>query len=934
MPTRADVLDLAGNWAFALGDSPGFGQTLQLPGSLQAQGFGDEVSLDTPWTGRIIDRAWFTDDIYAPYRQPGRLKIPFWLQPEKHYIGAAWYRRDVEIPAAWAGRRVTLFLERAHIETRVWLDDREIGSCNSLSTPHVYELGVDLPPGLHRLTLRVDNRLQIDVGVNSHSVTDHSQTNWNGLIGRVELRAGAPVWIEDAQVHPRRDANSVHLEVRIGNATGRAGSGTLFANGTAATAMWDEQGGALALDIPFDFGGGAWSEFSTVLHSLDLRLGDDTRTVTFGARDARVEGTQLLMNGKPLFLRGTVECCVFPRTGYPPMALDEWRRILGIVKSHGLNHVRFHSWCPPEAAFAAADTLGVYLQVECASWANASTALGKGEPVDAWVHEETARILRAYGNHPSFLLMAYGNEPGRVPADFTDYLRRWVRDWKQRDPRRLYTSAAGWPAIAENDYHNIPEPRIQAWGEELRSRINAKPPATTADYRIFTDMARREELARHLQPLKGWNDEMLEAPRPIIAHETGQWCVYPDFSEIPKYDGVLKARNFEIFKETLAAHHLGDQAPAFLAASGFLQVLCYKEEIESALRTPGFGGFQLLQANDFPGQGTAPVGWLNAFWESKGYTTPESFRRFNNSTVPLARFDQRVFCRADTLRAELEVAHYGAAPLENARLYWLLKDESGGVHARGEFPVPQLPLGLSAIGPVEISLAALPAPCRYTLVAGLADTPFENDWDFWVYPSAALDVATPEPPILHDWAEVLRPEARGRRVLLNPPASCVAGGVALGFSSIFWNTAWTRKQAPHTLGILCDPSHPALAHFPTEFHSNWQWWELIHGGAAFVLDGLPPALRPVVQVIDDWFTNRRLGLVIEVRVNGCELILCGSDLGTDLPHRHAARQFRASLLTRLARADFRPAIELSEGEFRQLFIPRATGAFDGNAHPL
>ncbi|MFN3485506.1 MAG: glycoside hydrolase, partial [Planctomycetota bacterium] len=340
----------------------------------------------------------------------------------------------------------------------------------------------------------------------------------------------------------------------------------------------------------------------------------------------------------------------------------------------------------------AGDEMGFYYQVECAAW----TSVGDGKPVDAWLYAEGERILQAYGNHPSFVMMAYGNEPGG--KNQKAWLAAWVRHWRQKDPRRLYTSAAGWPEIPENQYHNIPGPRIQAWGAGLRSRINARPPETRTDYREWVE----------------------KRPVPIVSHEIGQWCVYPNFEEIRKYTGVLRPKNFEIFREFLEANHMGDQAKDFLAASGKLQVLCYKEDIESALRTPGFGGFHLLGLCDFPGQGTALVGVLDPFWEGKGYVTPEEYRRFCNSTVPLARMDKRYWTVSETFRADLEVAHFGPAPLEGAVTSWRVVGPDGQVAASGRLPALTIPLGNgTALGTVKIPLRQFTPARRYTLVTGL-----------------------------------------------------------------------------------------------------------------------------------------------------------------------------------------------------------------------
>ncbi len=940
---HAETLSLAGRWRFELDRANAgiqekwFSRALigevSLPGSLPAQGIGDDVSVDTKWTGDIVDRSWFTAPQYEKYRQPGNLKVPFWLQPDKYYAGAAWYQRDIEIPASWAGKRVVLTLERPHWETRVWVDGQYLGSNDSLSTPHVYDLGTGLAPGHRRLTIRVDNSLVVDVGVNSHSVSDHTQGNWNGIVGEVSLGATPPVWLEDVQLYPVSTNGRVRAVVSLGNRSGQEGEDKLTVlynhcaidrpNKQAAVAAglpqllaefpvrWSTTGTTAEVEFALPQAkNGLWDEFAPNLHPLVFQLSTgDSRSIAFGVRELATQGTQFVLNGRKMFFRGTLECCIFPKTGHPPTDVDSWKRIIRIAKAHGLNLIRFHSWCLPEAAFTAADELGFYYQVEIASWANQSTTLGDGKPVDDWLYREAARILKAYGNHPSFLLMPYGNEPkGR---NSNAYLAKWVEHWKETDPRRLYTSGSGWPELAKNQFHVVPGPRIQAWGGGLRTGINALPPETMKDYRNFIE--RRSV--------------------PVISHEIGQWCVYPNFDEIPKYTGYLKPKNFEIFRDSLVEHGMGGLARKFLLASGKLQTLCYKEEIEAALRTPGMGGFELLDLHDFPGQGTALVGVLDPFWEDKGYVTAAEFSRFCNSTVPLARLKKRVFTTADVLEADVEVAHFGPEPIPHAAVSWKLLGENKRVVARGDLPAQTIPVDNGvALGTVTLALSHVRAPARYNLAVAVAppsglskrsSSRFENDWDIWVYP-AKPDLRVPAGILMTNRFddEAVKLLARGGKVLLTFPGTCIQGDkrgkVALGFSSIFWNTAWTGRQPPHTLGILCDPKNPALADFPTEYHSDWQWWYLIHDAGAMILDGLPRELRPTVQVVDDWFTNRKLGLVLEARVGAGKLMLCSFDLLDELDENPVAAQMRHSLLRYMAGGKFKPAVELAPGQIRSL----------------
>lgn len=941
-------IDLAGWWRFQL-DRANAGVTekwfertltgrIKLPGSLPAQGIGDDISVDTQWTGDIVDKSWFTEPRYARYRRPGNVKVPFWLQPDKYYTGAAWYQRDFEIPTGWQAKRVVLTLERPHWETRVWIDSREIGSNNSLSTPHEYDLGTELTPGIHRLTIRVDNSLVVDVGVNSHCITDHTQGNWNGIVGRIELRERSALWIDDQRVFPRNDG-SLRVQLTLCNtlSTPVAGSlavtvreratrrvvGSLVKELVIPTGMRFEAG--KPGDILYPYASQEmtvklvrppvlWSEFSPALYDVESRVEIephkllDTVTTTIGFREISTQGTQFVLNGRKLFIRGTLECCIFPKTGHPPTDVESWKRVIRIAKSYGLNLIRFHSYCPPEAAFVAADELGFYYQVETC-WANQSTTIGDGKPVDQWVYDETVRILKAYGNHPSFLLMPHGNEPGGKNA--AAYLAKWETHFKALDPRRLWTGGAGWPQLPENQFHVTPDPRVQHWGAGLKSRINARPPETTTDYR---DYIQRRTV-------------------PLISHEIGQWCAYPNFDEIPKYTGYLKPKNFEIFRDSLREHGMSDLAHKFLLASGKLQTLCYKEDIESALRTPGMGGFELLDLHDFPGQGTALVGVLDPFWDDKGYVTAAEYSRFCNSTVPLARLSKRVFTTRETLEADVEVAHFGPAPIENSLATWKLVGNDHKAVASGKLPPHNLPVdNRIALGNLRIDLRNLAAPARYKLVVTVGQGPrlfgknlfCENDWDVWVYPPK---VET-EPPLGVTVVDALNKDAvsalesGGKVLLLIPPAQVAPDKngrkVALGFSSIFWNTAWTRGQPPHTLGILCDPKHAALAEFPTEYHSNWQWWYLISRAGAMILDDLPKDLRPTVQVIDDWVTNRKLGLGFEARVGKGKLLVCSIDLKNDLDQNPVARQMLHSLLTYMGGAEFKPVVAVAPAQIQAL----------------
>lgn len=908
--------DLSGSWKFSA--DPGdkgiqekwFSRSLSdkviLPGSMSTNNKGDEITLATKWTGQIVDSSYFKIPEYAKYRAPGNIKIPFWLQSLKHYQGAAWYQKEVIIPTAWKGQNITLFLERCHWESRLWVDDVEIGMRNSLGTPHIYDLTDKLSPGKHLLTICIDNRTkEIDPGLNSHSISDHTQTNWNGMVGQLFLQAKPSINIGNVQVFPDVRNNKIATQISVVNPTGKAMKIRLSLEVKGAipnkkqSTDFDLSPGDNQLSMEYSMGSEVklWSEFHPFLYNLTAILTEqtsrqtDTFETTFGMREIKTGGRELQINGKPLFLRGTLECAIFPKTGYPPTDVAEWLRIYAVCRAHGLNHLRFHSWCPPEAAFEAADQVGFYLQVECSSWCNQSTTLGDGKPFDKYLYEESQRMVETYGNHPSFCMMAYGNEPGG--RNYIPFLKKFVDFWKEKDNRRIYTAGAGWPSLPENDYLNTPDPRIQGWGEELKSIINGKAPATDYD----------------------WRTKIAVLSQPVVSHEIGQWCVYPNFKEIAKYTGVVRAKNFEIFQETLTEHGMGQLADSFLLASGKLQALCYKADIEAALRTPGFSGFQLLDLHDFPGQGSALVGVLDPFWDEKGYISPKAYSRFCNSTVPIARMKKCIFTNNETFEASIEVAHYGDLPLKACTPEWRITDQSGKTIQSGKLSTADIALGnCIPLGTISVPLSNLPAPSKMALEVTVNS--FSNNWDFFVYPADNKDIPNSEriKVVSSVDAETEQFLTQGGSVLLTLQKGTLkpefGGNIAIGFSSIFWNTAWTKGQAPHTLGILCNPRHPALSEFPTEYHSNWQWWDAMSHSGAIDLKLFPAGIQPIVRVIDDWFTNRPLALIFEAKVGKGRIVVSGIDLTNNLDQRPEARQLLFSLKKYITSKQFQPNTEV------------------------
>ena len=920
LPLSAQTLDLSGAWDLSLKDSTTYDDYVMLPGSLLTNGKGNPVSVRTQWTGSLYDSSFYFNPYMEKYRHEGQMKFPFFLTPERHYTGVAWYRKTVYVPKAWKrDRQVTLFLERPHIETTVYVNGQLVGHQMSLSTPHCYDVTRQLRYGKkNEIVIRVYNGIEnVGVGQDSHSVTDQTQGNWNGIVGRMELQAKwKRLHIRHVRVRPDVARRAVRVTVDLENhvdglrvmpltdyyvsvtAQPVKGSSTAPLKST----MWKEAT-ADRLDFELELGDKAalWDEFSPNLYKLEVKAGDDVYETRFGLREVGIEGSQLLINGRPLFLRGTVENCCFPETGYPPTDVDSWLAIFRKCREYGLNHMRFHSYCPPDAAFQAADQTGFYLQAEGPSWPNHGVKLRRGQKIDQYLLDESKRIIDTYGHHPSFVFMAAGNEPA---GDWVSYCNDWVREMKRYDPTRLYAGASvggGWAWDNGAEFHVKAGARGLDWDKVA--------PRSDDDYyqQILFPRNYRDSVPNH---------------QPIVTHEQGQWCAFPDFKEIPQYTGAYKARNFEVFRDLLADHGMASQAEHFLMASGRLQTLCYKYEIERHLRTPEYAGFQLLGLNDYSGQGTALVGLLNVHWREKGYCTADQWRQFCSAIVPLARFPRFVFTSGDTLSVPVEAYNAFGTRLTGAEATYTVTN-GAKVVASGQLFNGTLPVGRNIpLGTVSMSFGDIESPAKLTLTVQFSPT-VKNSWDFWVYPSEMENGAL-EPGQVYE-ADSLDDRAlqvleQGGTVLLTAAGRVRYGNdVRHNYLPVFWNTSWFKMRPPHTTGAYIQREHPVFRDFPTDDWQNLNWWELTNRAQVMNLAEFPADYQPVVQPIDTWHVSRKLGMLLETRVLNGRLLMTTMDITRNLARRPVARQLRYSILRYMQSADFQPAVTVSPDVIRHLY---------------
>jgi hypothetical protein len=906
-----------------------------------------EFALDTAKVG--ITEKWFNRNLYDSVKLPGTLDenkkgIPnnnreetMRLSRELMYAGTAWYQKIVNIPENWKGQYIRLMMERTK-PTHVWIDNNSIGSSTDILTPQYYNLTEFLTPGSHKLTILVNNDDgSVPEGVTgSHAWTEQTQGNWNGIIGKFCLEAYNPVHIESVQVYPDIVLKKVTVMVKILNASGNSEKATLILKAKS----WNTdvkhivpsksfpvilKKGENNISLTYSMGSNTllWSEFKPALYKLAVLLKGkkllDNTTLDFGMRKFSTGGTQFTINGIKTFLRGKHDACVFPLTGHPPMDVEGWQKVFRIAKSYNINFYRFHSWTPPLAAFEAADIEGIYLQPELPIWGGLSKSRNTG--LNSFLLKEGDHILDTYGNHASFVMFALGNE---LSGDF-DVMKELLNHFKSTDNRHLM-------AYGSNNYLGF---RGQAEGEDYYAacRVGADKDTTYSTHIrgsfSFADANDGGYInGRYPSTSQNYSGAIAKTTVPSVGTEVGQYQIYPNYAEIIKYSGVMKPWNLEIFRERLKENNLSDQAMDFFRASGALSAICYKADIEMAIRTPGFGGFHLLDLQDFPGQGTALVGLLDAFMDSKGIITPGEFSHFCNRVVPLVIMDKYCWTNNEQFSGKIEVANYSENALKAQQLKWQLKNEKGEIIFRNKMVIDIAQGGLTNAGSFNFDLLKFSKPEKLTLSIFLEGTNYENSYPLWVYPTN-FDIKLPDNILVSRELDkiTLSKLSDGGMVLFIPDFTDVkdlsVGGL---FTPDYWNfrmfksisEANNKAVSPGTMSILTNPRLPLFSNFPTEFHTDWQWWSIIKNSRPFILDAAPKDYRPLIQVVDNIERNHKLGLLFEFTVGKGRLLVCMSDLKA-IRNKPEGRQFYSAILKYMSSDNFNPPQMISPGELVSLF---------------
>lgn len=654
------------------------------------------------------------------------------------------------------------------------------------------------------------------------------------------------------------------------------------------------------------------TNWNGIIGEISLSTAKKSKTITSDIhpnfRNFHIEGQHFYANGHKIFLRGKHDACVWPLTGHVAMDVESWKEYLGECDAYGLNHVRFHSWCPPEAAFVAADELGIILQPELPFWGDFNA---KDSVLMQFLHKEGENILRQYGHHPSFRMFALGNELwGSI-----DKMAEFIEDFRKIAPDKVFTFGSnyylGYQGVKKGmDYFTTCRVGGEGWGNYGTHTRGSFSFADAADGGMIN----------HFYPNTKMNfkEGCSLTNVPIISHETAQFQTYPDYDEIKKYTGVLYPYNMEVFRSRLEKAGMLDQAKDFHQASGLWSLQLYKQDIEMDLRTPNMAGFQLLDLQDYPGQGSAYVGILDAFMDPKGLCTVREWREWCAPIVPLMNADKYCFTNDEDFEADIKIANYSGESLEGKTLSWRLGDKEGKMTLPdGE--------GLIDVGEIDVDLDDYKQATQLQLVLGIDGTEYHNTYDIWVYPAKdKLKKLQKKVIVTNELTEqIIRQLEKGKNVLLTPDSSklCV-GGL---FQTDYWNYRMfktisennKKSVSPGTLGILTDPQHPIFRSFPTQMHTNWQWFPVIKASHPFMLDNTAANYRPIIQVIDNIERNHKLGLVFEFAIGKGKLLVCMADLekASDYPE---GRAFYQSMLEYMISKDFAPKTNISIDDFQKL----------------
>ena len=893
-----------------------------------------------------------------------------YLTEEYLYEGYAWYTQELnfteDVINNIANKKIILFMERTR-KSSVWIDDQYVGEYLSFCAPHRYDLTPYISKSKHRLTIMISNVDYPTTG--GHMTSPDTQTNWNGILGEISLNIFDTIQIQEVQLYPSINKKAVKAVIKLDNFSNiKEVTLKLLVNLSEKSREDNSQEyklktewakkelakGINEVEVTYEMKEPLmlWDEYYRNLYDFDITVLEqkqeyDHKKVTFGFRDFKTNKRDFEINGKKTFLRGKHDGMIFPLTGYAPMDKEEWLRAFGIAKEYGINHYRFHTCCPPKAAFEAADEMGMYLQPEIPFW---GTILSEGDEgydstMQKFLLKEGDSILQEFGNHPSFVMMSMGNE---LWGD-KKTIREMVEHYKKQDNRHLYTQGSNnfqfYPTYepADDFFSGVrfsKERLIRgsyAMCDAPQGHIQTMEPNTIHNY---DDMIQPKESTEALSEngkkmieiQYGTGVKLVEASDegemipdiPVVSHEIGQYETFPNFKEIEKYKGVLKARNFEVFRERLEEKGMLEQAEDFFMASGKLAAQCYKMELETAFRSKELSGFQILDLQDFSGQGTALVGMLDAFMDNKGIISAKDWRSFCSDAVLLLEMPRFVFEAGYEIESKIKLSYYRPEPLGEKQLrFQLLEEDAHVIYEEVTQITEKMILGLNELKSIKIKMPEVNQPKKLVIQLEILESDISNQYEVWVFPKECPQYKADDVVVTDDLNVAIKELNEGNKVLFSPTKEQNPNSIKGTYCTDFWcypmfrsiSESVNREIPIGTMGLLIQNEHKALESFTSETYTTPQWWHIVEQSSSTILD--QTRIKPIVQMIDNFERNHRLGMIYEMNVGKGKVLVCTANIITS--EQLENKWLYSSLMKYITSSEFSPKDTLSIEEFRKVF---------------
>ncbi len=868
------IQNLSGQWAFALDpddvgleqkwfkqDAPFDKQKVKVPGAWQAQGLGDNKHRPVPPQSKM-----------SP------------VQMEKtSYRGTGWYRRSLTVPADWQGKQIWLVMGGTHPVTELWLDDcfitRHVGSQLQyrLNITKWVKFGT-----AQMLTVRISEFPGEPVFRNYRNplggtFLDWCNT-WSGIYRDVWLEAKDAVRIGSVSVFPdiKRKAARVRvaleqlkrtlqddLSLRI-TLTGPDG---IAAGSVAETVRMNTTCHAVEIVVPVKQMR-LWSPDTPELYQINVTLEKqgggvyDECTDRFGMREFAVEGNKILLNGKPLWLRGFGDHVMFPLTLYPGIERPQIEKELRRAKEYGFNFV-LHYTMPFKEYLDIADEVGVLVQFS--PILTSARLLMSPQRDYRKIYMQPAyleRCIRQNINHPSVMVYTFTGEVyfHNTRSQFVRDLAILTRATRKIDPTRLINSCAGV------------------------DRASAA--------RDDTDIL--EVAGGHTAGCPG---ELDVFPKPVILHEYRWWSSYPNPKLKGKYKkAAMRPWFIELAEQVAREKGFYDQLPLFVANSEKLQTTVRKIGLEQGRRAQGICGYELYLGKD---TGWATEGLWDDFGDPKNVSA-EEFLQTNAETVLLIDKDfyYRNYWSGEKITAELWLSHFGHQPVKNGKITWQLISARGKKLAAGECRLPkfasyqtEMVCRLNILP--ERVVASTKATLHVTLKSDAATV--HNNWDFWLFardllarPSGRiasigmfgrgvydLDFFEDKKPSddLHGYdavvTNVLNKQLidymeQGGKALL------IAQGVFPELFCEFKPNNYNGSPTGNSGTVIY--KHPALGSFPHDGWCGLQFYGLMEDAPVLNLDAWPVSIDPIIRSINNFQKGIRRAYLCEAKVGSGALL--------------------------------------------------------------